>query len=751
MTKSARTVATGALRRTFSRESVCADPALPPRRVLWQRPSLGAWARRVSRVGFWLAWLWLPHSVLGVPVKLHAVEASAPALKGHPLDAAVDGVFTPDNGWSIQEGQTTQQFAIFATEKPILATMIQARFFFLDPLTNSSLVDFGVSVTTDERPSIPSRWRPLLPEIATANDTNDVRITGRTVRLTSYRSGTIVTILARAPFQGITGFRLRLHPLDWSGTGARPTIGCGPDGNFMLTEFDVEAEPLRTSNIALGRQVYASGAVPAAFPKKNLTDGLISTYSHPDASLKDKPFAFTLHFGRELALDHIVVRTRADGSDLERLGEYLVEVLDDPGGPGLEVKWHALLHADGSHVPVGGADVIHATDGQGVFSGNMVRIHNSPPGNPQLEIAELEVYPALSVETRDWIADNLALGQAKKIAVPAGTHKLAFTMACRTPDVDPLALAYRWRIAKLSDQWHETGPDGRVELVPPPPPGSFDLQVQARHTDGVWDKSSYSVELHVAEVWWHNPMMLALAAAVIGILGAAVWWKTWAWRVNRRLAVAEQHLELHQERLRIARDMHDEMGARLTHIALLADRTRKANSADVKFGCELKEVAENARAAVSALDNIVWAVSPQHDTIGSMVDYLCDYAPSYLEAAGMQCRLEINVVTPHYPLSLTIRHALLMAVKEALQNAVKHSQASTVRLSIREADGTLLISIADDGRGFPDEPVRIDSSGLKNMRQRLTEIGGRCEMGAADGQGARIQFFLPMKYEPKQS
>jgi signal transduction histidine kinase len=692
---------------------------------------------------FALALLASPRA-LALPVKLHPVEATAPAQSGHPLDAAVDGIKAPENGWSLKEDQFSQQFAVFAADQPLAATMYQLRFSFLAP-TLSHLRNFGVSVTTDENPTLKARWTPLLPEVAVANWSNQVKITGRTIHVEAGVPVVVVTIQARAPFLGITGFRLRLRPMPREGTSEPASaVGAAPDGNFLLTEFEVEAEPLRTSNIALGRQIFSSGAVPADLPKKNLTDGLISTYSCPDPSLKDKSFFFTLDLGRSVDLDHIVVRARVDGGDEARLGPYLIEVLsDDEDRPRSKVEWLAVMHADGGSVPLGGEDVIYARNGEGVFSGNSVRIHNRPGQWLAPQISELEVYPALKPRAQEWSADRAALPAQENVLLPAGIKEAGFTISATEPEIFAASLLYRWRIPGWSAQWHEVGPDGRVTLSPAPPAGAFALEVQARHSDGIWDGAGGRFPFRIAFPWWQNPSKLLVAGGVAVVIGALGWWRFLAWRLKRRLALAERHLELHRERLRIARDMHDEMGSRLTYIALLADRGQNhSGQANGEGDNLLSRVAENARAAVTALDDIVWAVNPQHDTVGSLADYLSDYAPAFLQAAGVECRLKIQVETNSRPLGLAVRHSLLMAVKESLQNVAKHARARLVCVDLLEQAGRLEISITDDGSGFPGETTSINQSGLENMKQRLAEIGGECGVTTAPDGGACVRFVL---------
>jgi signal transduction histidine kinase len=212
------------------------------------------------------------------------------------------------------------------------------------------------------------------------------------------------------------------------------------------------------------------------------------------------------------------------------------------------------------------------------------------------------------------------------------------------------------------------------------------------------------------------------------------------------LVVAEQNLELHRERLRIARDMHDEIGARLTYIALLADRACRENpEPDGKAAVPLEQLAENARSAVSALDDIVWAVNPQNETLGSLADYLSDYAPAYLQAASIECRLYFQTDQPQRSLSLAVRQGLLMAVKEALQNVVKHSRAGKVRLSLWDRDERIEIAVMDDGRGFVPGAAGVAHSGLEQMRQRLAELGGLCQIGPGEeGCGTLVRLVLPL-------
>jgi len=691
--------------------------------------------------------VWCACTAEGVPVRLHPVEASA-ADPDYPLAAAVDGLNAADNGWGVSTGVSTEQYAVFATGKPLDVAMCQFQFWFQSGVVDAHFGEFEIDVTTDEHPTVRGRWMPLLPEQAVANCLDGVRITGPVIRLETACPVSHVTVRAQVPFGGITGFRLKLFAVARDSARRNvPTIGCSAVGGFVLTELGAETEPQRSSNIALGRHVYCFQGVAPGLPSRHLTDGFYSSYSLPDPDSGGPAAFFELDLGRMTALDHITLRGRETGTDADRLAAYSVELVTESGGFPAEVQWKSRVRLADAPLPLGGADVIRESDGEGVFQGRRILIHNQSGQSRQPQIAEVEVYPALLPRVRDWLADGRFLPPGEEVAVPAGTETLQFSLECgHFPELAD-TVVYRWRMPGWRDSWEETGPHGRVTLAPLPRTGTVQLDLEARHSDGVWDQSGQPIVLRIMEPWWRNPLVVSVVLAVTLVFAAAVWWRGKAAVMKRRLARAEAHLDLHQERLRIARDMHDDMGARLTHIALLADRTRReANRNPAGQMPLLAELAEGARAAVSALDAIVWAVNPQHDSVGDFADYLSDYVPGYLQAASVECRLDLRVTAPRRSLGLTLRHSLLMAVKEALQNVVRHAGATVVHLKLSDAQGRLVVSVVDDGCGLKDAASGVTHSGLNNMRQRLSEAGGLCEIQTGEnGRGTHVKFTVPLR------
>ena len=173
------------------------------------------------------------------------------------------------------------------------------------------------------------------------------------------------------------------------------------------------------------------------------------------------------------------------------------------------------------------------------------------------------------------------------------------------------------------------------------------------------------------------------------------------------------------ELLRIARDLHDELGADLTEISMLAQDQQEP--ASVYFS----RLSALIRSLVIKLDEVVWAVDPTMDNTASLANYLTGFAEEFLETAQVTCRIRLPSPVPEWPVPAHIRHQLFLAVKEALNNAVRHGVAKEVSIQMELKNNNLEITIQDQGKGF--DLVRSNSGhGLKNLRDRLAGVHGRC-------------------------
>ncbi|MEY2465537.1 MAG: hypothetical protein QOD03_58 [Verrucomicrobiota bacterium] len=205
----------------------------------------------------------------------------------------------------------------------------------------------------------------------------------------------------------------------------------------------------------------------------------------------------------------------------------------------------------------------------------------------------------------------------------------------------------------------------------------------------------------------------------------------------------EQQAALHKERARIAKDIHDDLGASLTQISLLGELAQQDSGTSPETASKhIEKISNTARQVIKSLDEIVWAVNPRNDTLAHLIDYTGQFALDYLRVANIRCRLDFPEQPPAREISTDIRHNLFLIVKEALNNVVKHSRASEVWLRINVTDDILKMAIEDDGCGFDETPEHPGADGLRNIRQRVAEIGGECRIESHQGAGAKISFEL---------
>jgi signal transduction histidine kinase len=218
-------------------------------------------------------------------------------------------------------------------------------------------------------------------------------------------------------------------------------------------------------------------------------------------------------------------------------------------------------------------------------------------------------------------------------------------------------------------------------------------------------------------------------------------------RMRRKLERMERQRAIERERSRIAQDIHDNLGANLTRISMLSQLAHSELDNPQSAGVQLDRIYGTTRELTRAMDEIVWAVNPLHDTLDSLASYLGNFGQEYLGSLDIRCRLDMPMQLPAWPVTAEVRHNLFLAFKEAVNNVVKHADATEVSVSLVMAADAFTLVIRDNGVGFspetPDSGSGRRGNGLVNMRQRLAKIGGRCEIETAPGKGTEVKFVVP--------
>jgi signal transduction histidine kinase len=187
--------------------------------------------------------------------------------------------------------------------------------------------------------------------------------------------------------------------------------------------------------------------------------------------------------------------------------------------------------------------------------------------------------------------------------------------------------------------------------------------------------------------------------------------------------------------------LHDDLGGSLTQVALLLDLGQRGKSAGPDGEkSHAQRCATMVRQVVKSVDEIIWAINPRNDNVRYLIDYLSQFAVEFLHAAEIRCRVDLPEQFPEHPVSPEVRHNLFLVLKETLNNIARHAQAGEVRLRVTATGARVEITVEDNGRGFDHAPDNSRSDGLRNMRQRMDEIGGQFHLESKPGQGTRVTF-----------
>jgi signal transduction histidine kinase len=277
-------------------------------------------------------------------------------------------------------------------------------------------------------------------------------------------------------------------------------------------------------------------------------------------------------------------------------------------------------------------------------------------------------------------------------------------------------------------------------------PGDYSFHVMACNSDGVWNVQGASVDLkllpHIWQTWWFQ---LLAVSATLGLVAATAR-QTTRRRMQRTLERLERQHAIEKERMRIAHDIHDDLGGSLTQITFLGEMAKRDLAKPAEAAAHVNKITESARQTARALDEIVWAVHPGHDRLDHLTLYLWQFAEEFFHATPVRCRVEAPAEMPACFVPADLRHGIYLLVKEAFNNTLKHATASEVRLRFVFDHSVLAISIEDNGRGFVLDPAGRFHNGLDSMKRRVEEFHGQFSLASGAGKGTRLTFTIPLTH-----
>ncbi|MDB6020378.1 MAG: Histidine kinase [Pedosphaera sp.] len=340
---------------------------------------------------------------------------------------------------------------------------------------------------------------------------------------------------------------------------------------------------------------------------------------------------------------------------------------------------------------------------------------------------------------------------ATLLKLPASLRELEFQFTALSFE-EPGKVLFRHKLDGFDADWVEGGPKRKV-LFGRLAGGQYQFHVTACNAEGVWNKTGETLAFIIPVPLWRTPWVLGSGGLFAACVVAGTVRIVSHRRFRRHLDQLKQHQAMDRERVRIAQDMHDEIGSKLTKISFLSERAKVELREEGQVKNKIDSIALTSRELLKSLDEIVWAVNPRNDTLEHLVGYLGQYAREYFQDTSLQCDMRLQGELPEMAMSAEMRHNLFLAFEECLNNILKHAGATHVRVEINSGKKRLQIIIRDNGRGFEPAQVAVASplsgggNGLPNIQRRLKDIGGECTIQSRPGEGTTVDLSIPLEAE----
>jgi two-component system sensor histidine kinase ChiS len=303
--------------------------------------------------------------------------------------------------------------------------------------------------------------------------------------------------------------------------------------------------------------------------------------------------------------------------------------------------------------------------------------------------------------------------------------------------ISPEKNRYAYMLEGLDRDWIVASATRRYASYTNLDPGKYVLRVKASNNDGIWNEHGIALAITITppywRTWWFQLLVVMAAAGILSLM--------YRYRVNKLL-------EIERIRSSIATDLHDDIGSTLTEIALYSDvglrelRTKKIPQGDgtvARVEALLESIGATSRVLIDAMNDIVWAVDPKNDSFEFLLLRMKTHAARMFDAKGINYEIDIPEELSQLHLPLGFRRRFYLIYKEAVNNIIRHAQASKVALTIRKEGRWLVMTIVDDGKGFDLTKVS-EGNGVNNMKQRAEALDGVLELVSAPGAGTTVKL-----------
>ncbi|HEY0274322.1 MAG TPA: triple tyrosine motif-containing protein, partial [Chitinophaga sp.] len=305
---------------------------------------------------------------------------------------------------------------------------------------------------------------------------------------------------------------------------------------------------------------------------------------------------------------------------------------------------------------------------------------------------------------------------------------------------NPLKNSMQYMLEGADEDWVEAG-TFKMARYTNLRPGTYVFKVRASNNDDIWSGTSTSLEIVIRVPFWQTLWFRFLLLLLL--LGIAYYFSTLYldYKIRHEKLKLEKEQAVDQERARISSDMHDDLGSGLSTIRLLSEIAKRK----IQDPAQTKEIARISEAAgelVDKMGEIIWAMNSSNDSLENLIAYMRSFVADFLEHAHIEHAFYIPESIPDIKLSGGTRRNIYLAVKESVNNVMKHAQATEVIIELKIADNKMTILIRDNGKGFDPEKVRLFGNGLKNIQKRMQAVGGYADIST--NKGTTVLLDIPL-------
>lgn len=351
------------------------------------------------------------------------------------------------------------------------------------------------------------------------------------------------------------------------------------------------------------------------------------------------------------------------------------------------------------------------------------------PNTPDVILSSIKVFD------KDFNTDTV-IQRKKNISLSYEQNSLTFEFtAPEFTNYDQNSYAYK--LLGVDKNWIMAG-HRRYATYGNLTPGNYVLMARASNNDGVWGDNKKVLVIVIHPPWWQTSWFYLLSIVTFIVLIWLLIYRLSTAKLRRQLTEMKRLQEIETMRSRISRDIHDDVGAGLSHLALSSDLALMKLGTESELSGRLTEISNNSRKLIGSLSEIIWSVNPRFDELSSMLSYMRSYISEYFENSEITTKTDIPETLDDRPVKPEIRMNIFLILKESLHNIVKHAHAKNVSIVFILADEHYELIIKDDGKGMDVNQTHEFGNGMINMKRRAEEIGGKLSLESKKGEGTCI-------------